>query len=229
MYLRSLAGPEGILYMFYDDPELIHIMMRKWFEVSDAVLARHQKYVEFDEVLFDEDICYNGGPLISYEMMDEFLFPYYQQLLQNVQKRSAKKPAPVIKNAAGENGSEPSRAYDRKAAPPYVYYATDGETNGIIPVCIKKFGANVFGPNEVASNNDVVEIGRRHEDIVLTGGIDKRILASDKEQIDRHLDYILPAMRKRGGFIPTCDHGVPEEVSFENYLHYRKRVAEYGS
>lgn len=33
---------------------------------------------------------------------------------------------------------------------------------------------------------------------------------------------------KKGGYIPTCDHGVPEEVSFENYLHYRKRMLEYG-
>lgn len=30
------------------------------------------------------------------------------------------------------------------------------------------------------------------------------------------------------GVIPTCDHGVPEEVTYENYLHYRKRCVELG-
>jgi hypothetical protein len=35
-------------------------------------------------------------------------------------------------------------------------------------------------------------------------------------------------MRERGGYIPTCDHGVPEEVPYENYLHYRKRCVELG-
>ena len=32
-----------------------------------------------------------------------------------------------------------------------------------------------------------------------------------------------PDLRISGGFLPTCDHGVPEEVSIKNYLHFRKR------
>jgi hypothetical protein len=35
-------------------------------------------------------------------------------------------------------------------------------------------------------------------------------------------------MKKRGGYIPTCDHGVPAEVSFENYIHFRKRLQEFA-
>ena len=35
-------------------------------------------------------------------------------------------------------------------------------------------------------------------------------------------------MRERGGYIPCVDHGTPEEVSFENYMHYRKRMIELG-
>jgi hypothetical protein len=35
-------------------------------------------------------------------------------------------------------------------------------------------------------------------------------------------------MRERGGYIPTCDHGVPAEVSYENYLYFRKRMLELG-
>ena len=76
---------------------------------------------------------------------------------------------------------------------------------------------------------DVVAVGRQHPDLRISGGIDKRVLAEGKEAIDRHLDSILPAMRRRGGYIPTCDHGVPEEVSFENYMHYRKRLLEYAN
>lgn len=33
-------------------------------------------------------------------------------------------------------------------------------------------------------------------------------------------------MVKRGGFIPTCDHDVPLEVSLEDYIYYRKRIVE---
>ena len=68
----------------------------------------------------------------------------------------------------------------------------------------------------------------RYPGLVMFGGIDKRVLADSKKAIDAHLERILPPMRERGGYIPTCDHGVPEEVTLDNYLHYRKRCVELG-
>jgi uroporphyrinogen decarboxylase len=53
-------------------------------------------------------------------------------------------------------------------------------------------------------------------------------LARDKAAIDAMVERIIPAMRERGGYYPTCDHGVPEEVSLENYRHYRRRCLELG-
>lgn len=204
MYLRSLIGPIDLLYKFYDDPELIHECMKTWFELSDAVIARHQQYVTIDELLFDEDICYNHGSLISPDMIREFLFPYYQQLLINVK----------------------SRQLDRNRHL-YFHVATDGFVVPVIPLYME-IGMDVMSPFEVASGCDVTEIGRRFPDIVMSGGIDKRILAQGTDAIDKYLDNIMPNMKKRGGYIPTCDHGVPAEVSFENYMHYRKRCLEYA-
>lgn len=87
---------------------------------------------------------------------------------------------------------------------------------------------DVMSPFEVASGCDVVSLGRQYPEIAILGGIDKRILASSRQDIDREVERILPAMRERGGYIPTCDHGVPEEVPYKNYLHYRKRCIELG-
>ena len=79
-------GPEGVLYMFYDDPGLIHDCMQTWFLLADAVIARHQEAVTLDEVFLAEDICYNTSSLISPDLIREFLFPYYQQLIINIKK-----------------------------------------------------------------------------------------------------------------------------------------------
>ncbi len=86
---------------------------------------------------------------------------------------------------------------------------------------------DVLSPFEVASGCDVVRTAKEHPELVILGGIDKRILAESKDAIDKEIDRIIPFMKKRGGYIPTCDHGVPEEVSFENYMHYRKRMLEF--
>jgi hypothetical protein len=206
MYLRSLIGPADLLFAFYDQPELIHACMRAWLELADAVIARHQAFVTLDEIFLAEDICYNHGPLISPHMMKEFLFPYYQQLITNVKARQIDKTRHL-----------------------YVQIDTDGYAVPTIPLYIEAIGMDVMSPFEVASGCDVVEIGRQYPELAMFGGIDKRVLASGRAAIDAHLEYILPTMRARGGFIPTCDHGVPEEVPYQDYLYYRKRCLELGN
>jgi uroporphyrinogen decarboxylase len=203
MYLRSLIGPEGLLYMFYDNPQLIHDCMQTWFNLADAVTTRHQEHVTIDELFLGEDICYNNGSLISPDMIREFLFPYYQQLVTNIRARQL----------------DPDRHL-------YIHIDTDGWCRPVIDLYCE-MGMNVMSPFEVASGCDVVELGKQHPDLVMSGGIDKRVLAQGKEAIDKHLNYIFPAMQKRGGYIPTCDHGVPEEVSLENYRYFRKRCLEF--
>lgn len=205
MYLRSLMGPEDLCYLFYDEPELIHDCMQTWLELADSVTTQIQQAVSYDEVFLAEDICYNHGPLISPDMMQEFLFPYYQQLIHNIRGRQLDK--------------------NRRLN---IQVDTDGFCWPVIDMYREAIGMNFMSPFEAAAGSDIVASGEKWPDLLLSGGIDKRILATTPEEIDRYLDGILPALHRRGGYIPTCDHGVPEEVSFENYLHFRRRVAEYA-
>lgn len=199
MYLRSLIGPEDLLYAFYDQPELIHACMKTWFDLVDAALTRVQAVIEIDEIYMAEDICYKGGILISPDAMREFLMPYYQQMLTNARGRQKGKI--------------------------WLRIDTDGDCRPVIPV-YQELGLTGMVPFEVASGCDVVEIAKAHPDLVMGGGIDKRVLAAGKDAIEAHLQHIIPFMVERGGYWPMCDHGVPDDVSFENYLYYRRRVCE---
>ena len=201
MYLRSLVGPEGALYMFYDQPDLVHDIMRVWFELADAVIAYHQQEVVLDELFLAEDICYNHGLLVSPDMVREFLFPYYQQLITNIKARNR----------------------NRKL---FIKIDTDGNCDEAIPL-YKEIGMEILMPFEVAAGSDVVEVRKQYPDLLICGGIDKRILAAGKEAIKREVDRIMPFMKKHGGYMPTCDHGVPEEVDFEDYVYYRELMAGY--
>ncbi len=203
MYLRSLIGPEALLYMFYDNPELIHACMQRWLELADAVITKHQLVLNIDELFIAEDICYNHGPLISPDMIREFLFPYYQQLYANIKKRQLDKTRPV-----------------------HFQVDTDGMCEPVIDL-YRELGMDHMSPFEVASGCDVLRTAEKYPDLRISGGIDKRILASTTDAIDRMMDRIYPAMKARGGYIPTCDHGVPAEVPLSNYLHFRKRCLEF--
>jgi len=205
MYLRSLFGPEEILYAFYDMPEVVHACMETWCALADAVIARHQQYVTLDMIFFAEDICYNHGLLCSPETMWEFLLPYYQQVIANLRRRQLDQTRHL-----------------------YVQVDTDGYAVPAIPIYQQAIGMDAMVPFEVASYCDVVEIGRQFPTLMMGGGIDKRVLAESTDAIDRMVERIIPPLRARGGYIPTCDHGVPMEVSLENYLHFRKRCRELG-
>jgi len=199
MYLRALMGPEEILVAFYEQPDLVHAMMERWAAMMNAGLERVQAHVELDELAIGEDICYVKGLLISPDLVREFLLPHYQDVVGQTRGRQKRKL--------------------------YFHVDTDGWAEPAVPLYLEA-GMDVMDPWEVASGCDVVEIGKKWPDLVMTGGIDKRVLAAGKDAIDRHIEYIVPPMLERGGYIPTCDHGVPVEVSFEDYLHYRRRVCE---
>ncbi len=204
MYLRSLIGPDKLLYMFCEHPDLLKDCMETWFTLADAVIARHQAHVTLDELYLAEDICYNNGPLISPDMMREFLLPYYQQLIANIRNRQIDRNRHL-----------------------YLQIDTDGFANPVIPV-YQEIGMDAMSPFEVASGCDVVKTGGEYPQLALFGGIDKRVLATTKAEIDAMVERILPAMCERGGYIPTCDHGVPAEVPLDNYMHYRTRCIELG-
>jgi hypothetical protein len=190
--------------MFYDNPALIHCCMEAWLHLADAVYTEMQKGSVIDEVFLAEDICYNHGFLISSDMIREFLFPYYQQLISNIKERQLDKSRTL-----------------------HFQVDTDGFSDPAIPL-YKELGLDYLSPFEAASGCDVVRTGKEYQELLILGGFDKRILAKGKDAIDREVERIMPVMVKRGGYIPTCDHGVPEEVPFENYFHYRKRMLEYA-
>jgi len=199
MYLRSLIGPAEVCYMFVDNPGLIHKMMRNWLELADAVSARLQQHVELDAFAIAEDICYNHGLLISPPMVWEFILPYYAELLGKMRSRQARRL--------------------------FFFVDTDGNVSEAIDL-YREVGMDVMSPFEIAAGNDVLQIAEEYPDLVMLGGIDKRVLAAGKQAIDDYLEQLIPPMVRRGGYIPTCDHDVPDNVSYENYLHYRRRIME---
>lgn len=203
MYLRSLIGPLELPLMFYDNPELIHDCMKTWLNLADAVCAVHQKHLTFDELFLAEDICYKVSSLISPDMMREFLFPYYKQLISNIKSRQG----------------------DGRHL--FIQIDTDGYAECVIDL-YREIGMDAMSPFEAAAGCDVVRVGEKYPGLVISGGIDKRVLAQGRDAIGRMLDRIMPVMRRRGGYVPTCDHGVPEEVPFDDYIYFRQRLLEYA-
>ena len=72
---------------------------------------------------------------------------------------------------------------------------------------------------------DPVAIRRKYgKDLGLIGAIDKRAMAKGKQAIEEEVMSKVPFLIETGGFIPTCDHAVPPDVSLENYQYYLELI-----
>ena len=194
---RYLMGVENLLMKYYDDPEMMKDMNNYLADFWIALFDGVLKEVDVDAVFIWEDMCYKGGPLISPEMFREFILPGYRKLTSFLRDHGVR----------------------------IVLMDSDGDVWKLLPLWIEG-GVTVVYPFEVAAGMDVVEVRKAFPKLGITGGIDKRAVAQGKEAIDRELEAKVPFMLQHGGYIPSIDHMVSLDVSFENFKYYREKLKQ---
>ena len=75
----------------------------------------------------------------------------------------------------------------------------------------------------MAAGCDINALQGEYPTLGMMGGIDKRALAIGPKEIDAELERIRPAM-EIGGYVPALDHGVPDDVSWDNYRYYAEKL-----
>jgi len=167
-YPRTLFGIENHLMAFYDQPELMHEMNRDLTSFNTKLVEAIFKVLKPEFIVFAEDMSYNHGPMLSKEMFDEFMAPYYRQII------------PVIK-AKGVK----------------VFIDTDGFMEPMIP-WFKSVGVEGTAPLERQAGVDVNRIRAEHPDFLLMGAFDKMVMPKGEQAMRGEFERILPVMRSGG-------------------------------
>ena len=188
--VRWLLGDEECLMAFYTMPDLVHDIMGHMTSVYLTVFDAVVRQVRVDVIHIWEDMCGRQGPLISPDHWEQFLGPQYRRIAAFAAKHDIR----------------------------VISVDTDGNPDLIIPPMLKA-GVNFLYPFEVAAGCDVNVLGDRYPALGMMGGIDKRALAEGPAAIDNELERVRPAVEK-GHYIPTTDHLIPHDVSWDNYCYY---------
>jgi len=198
-WLRNWMGVEEISYAVHDDPGFLETAAG---EIADCVLGVLEKAlvgVEYDFAVFWEDMAYKTASLINPEHYRRLFLPHYRRITERL-------------FAAGIDT---------------LMLDSDGNVEQLIP-CWLDVGIRYIYPFEVAAGMDVVALRRKFgRDLIMGGGMDKRILASDRASIKRMVEEKVPLM-KEGGYVPGCDHAIPPDVSWDNYRYYRELLLGVG-
>ena len=196
-YLRHMCG-DNIYYLFYDEPDLVREMIEyQAYRMCRMMQDLFDQGVRFDEFFIWEDMCYKTGPLIGPDMFREWMMDLYVRMIEKAKACGAK----------------------------IINLDSDGNVSELLPLWVEA-GVNMCHPFEVAAGMDVVAVKREYGDrLVVRGGIDKRELAKDRAAIDREMARVQEAY-DMGGYIPTVDHAVPPDVSWDNFQYYLEKKRE---
>ena len=195
--LREWLGFENLCMAFYDDPTLVEEMIEFWTEHVATLLRRGLHYITPDWVHIAEDMAYKAHAMISPAMCRKFLMPCWRKWGDIV----------------------------RGAGVPLYGVDSDGFIGELIPLWMEA-GVNYCDPIEVAAHNDINEFRKSFgKQIAYQGGVDKRAIAAGGSLLEKEIERIAPVI-KDGGYIPGCDHGVPSDISWENFVRYAELIAK---
>lgn len=182
--------------LYYDDPGLIKDMLNHFCKLWLLMCEKLTSKIDFDFAVFWEDMSGRQGSMISPATFREFMSPNYKKLTDFLKSR-------------GIN-----------------IFAVD--TDGYVGELINLFleiGINMLFPFEQQADNDLIKFRKKFPELRMFGGIDKKILSRDKISIDKELEKISFLIGK-GGYIPSIDHNVSPDSSWENFKYYRNRLNE---
>ncbi|MBN2355476.1 hypothetical protein JXO59_05145 [candidate division KSB1 bacterium] len=195
--LREWCGFEPLCMMMVEDPEFVREMIGFWTEFVSATMARALDAGIVDRIWINEDMAYKEKSMISPAMVREFLMPTWKRWASEA----------------------------RQAGVPIIDEDSDGYIAELIPLWIE-CGMNVCDPIEVAAGNDLIKFrGQYGEKMAYRQGVDKRCIAKGGTIIEEELARLGPVI-KDGGYIPGCDHGVPYDIGWKEFVHYGKLLAE---
>ena len=194
---RYLMGEMALLMGFLETPELVRTIIHHLADLWATIYAKVLSQVKVDCIHIWEDMSFRNGPLISPALFKEFMVPAYRKMT----------------DVARSNGVE------------VILVDTDGDCSLLIPLFMEG-GITGLYPFEVQAGMDVRAVREAFPDLQILGGVDKKELAGGADRIDAELERRIPGMMSKGGYIPMGDHQIPPDVSWENYLFYRKRLAE---
>jgi uroporphyrinogen-III decarboxylase len=165
---RTLMGFTKISLAFYDQPELLHRINQDVTDFNLRILDRVEQVCVPTFVTIAEDMSYNNGPMLSERHFDEFIAPYYRQLVPRLQELGA---IPVVD--------------------------TDGNVARLAPWLLRE-GIQGLLPLERQSGVDGNALKQQFPRLRMIGHYNKMVMSQGEEAMRGEFERLLPLMKTGG-------------------------------
>jgi hypothetical protein len=161
-------GIEQQMYAFYDQPELIHRINQDLADFNKRILHKVSRACVPTFLTIAEDMSYNHGPMISREAFDEFLAPYYRQIVPMIRELNI---IPIVD--------------------------TDGDVTMLVPWLQDVDVAGVL-PLERQAGVDGMKLRQAFPRLRMIGHYDKMVMDRGEAAMRAEFERLVPLMRTGG-------------------------------
>ena len=165
---RTLLDIERLSYAYYDQPELIHAINSDLLEFNLGLVRQMDKACVPTFMTLAEDMSYNHGPMISKDIFEEFLAPYYRTLIAELNERNIK-----------------------------LIVDTDGDPTQMVP-WLEAVGVSGVLPLERQAGVDGMKLREQFPKLCMIGHFNKLVINQGEEAIRAEFERLVPLMKKGG-------------------------------
>jgi len=177
---RRLLGIENHFYSYYDQPELIHMICTDLLNFHLRTLHELFSICIPDFMTFGEDMSYNRGPMVSEDIFNEFIRPYYLKITPMLREHDVK----IIVDSDGD-----------------IYKLSEWFEN-----C----GIDGFLPLERQAGTDIAKLRMAHSDHIYIGAFDKMTMNRGETAMRTEFERLMPVARQGGFIIACDHQTPPE-------------------
>lgn len=165
---RTLMDIEKLSFAYYDQPELVHRINHDLCEFNLRLIDQFCAVCPPTFLTLAEDMSFNHGPMISRDIFDEFMAPYYRRLLDRLAEEDI-----------------------------YVIVDTDGDVTKLVPWLLD-VGVHGVLPLERQAGVDGSAIREEFPDIRIVGHFNKLVMDQGEQAMRDEFERLLPLMRAGG-------------------------------
>ena len=188
---RTLFGIEQHLLAFYDQPEVMHLINADMAEHHLRCIDEICKYSVPEYMTFAEDMSYNHGAMLSKELFDEFLLPYYRRVVPRLNEYGI---VPIVDS----DGDVTELAH----------WLEEAGIQGILPL-------------ERQAGNDIVRLRDEHPTMRFIGHYDKMVMWKGEAAMRTEFERLLPTAAQGGFIISVDHQTPPQVSYEDYQLYLR--------
>lgn len=165
---RTLMGFSKLMLAFVDQPELLHRINQDLVDYNLRLLDNMLDVCVPTFMTLAEDMSYNHGPMISKRTFDEFVAPYYRQLIPRLRERNI-----------------------------LTFVDTDGDVTMLVP-WLTENGIDGVLPLERQAGVDGMKLRDKFPKLLMVGHFDKMTMDRGEAAMREEFERLKPLIKRGG-------------------------------